>query len=394
MKFNYFYIILLIHDLNILFSFSSNENKFVKISYSGDNLIPTINVKIKDKEIETLLDNNLHFNYISTKNLNLADINFHYNNDKININTKIYEAYFYIGDISLYDEKNYIHLENFNSFVIDDKNIFSAITVSYLLDQLKEESFINKKIFYLDINNKNCFFGEIPLNSTEYSKLNYLDKFKHATFFSNNTKGVFKQEMNELLIDDCSLIKNELISFCINEYYSTISYTLLNDILKNKIMTKLDCSLTLVDKRGIYGMKCNKNNMEYLPNIYFIFKNNYTFIFPLKLLFDDFDDSYKISIFRTKLKYNDLNEDDKEEENEIIIGYSIIKYFNFSIFSYEERYVTFFSELFISEHPLIFLNKIINPLLYFLMLLLFISLPFLIYTKFKMKYLKCEFNNF
>ena len=86
MKFNYFYIILLIHDLNILFSFSSNENKFVKISYSGDNLIPTINVKIKDKEIETLLDNNLHFNYISTKNLNLADINFHYNNDKININ--------------------------------------------------------------------------------------------------------------------------------------------------------------------------------------------------------------------------------------------------------------------------------------------------------------------
>ena len=134
--------------------------------------------------------------------------------------------------------------------------------------------------------------------------------------------------------------------------------------------------------------------MEYLPNIYFVFKNNYTFIFPLKLLFDDFDDSYKISIFRTKLKYNDLNEDDKEEEDEIIIGYSIIKYFNFSIFSYEERYVTFFSELFISEHPLIFLNKIINPLLYFLMILLFISLPFLIYTKFKMKYLKCEFNNF
>ena len=200
--------------------------------------------------------------------------------------------------------------------------------------------------------------------------------------------------MNELLIDDYSLIKNKLISFCINEYYSTISYTLLNDILKNKIMAKLDCSLTLVDKRGIYGMKCNKNNMEYLPNIYIVFKNNYTFIFPLKLLFDDFDDSYKIFIFRTKLKYNDLNEDDKEEEEEIIIGYSIIKYFNFSIFSYEERYVTFFSELFISEHPPIFLNKIINPLLYFLMFLLFISLPFLIYTKFKMKYLKCEFNNF
>ena len=379
MKYNYFYIILLIHDLSLILSISSNENKFLKISYSGDNLIPTISVKIKDKKIDSILDNNLHFNYISTKNLNLADINFHFNNDKI---------------ISLYDEKNYIHLENFNSFVIDDKNIFSAITVSYLLEQLKEESFINKKIFYLDINNKNCFFGEIPLNSREYSKLNYYDKFKYATFFSNNTKGVFKQEMNELLIDDYSLIKNKLISFCINEYYSTISYTLLNDILKNKIMTKLDCSLTLVDKRGIYGMKCNKNNMEYLPNIYIVFKNNYTFIFPLKLLFDDFDDSYKIFIFRTKLKYNDLNEDDKEEEEEIIIGYSIMKYFNFSIFSYEERYVTFFSELFINEHPPIFLNKIINPLLYFLMFLLFISLPFLIYTKFKMKYLKCEFNNF
>lgn len=89
MKYNYFYIILLIHDLSLILSISSNENKFLKISYSGDNLIPTISVKIKDKKIDSILDNNLHFNYISTKNINLADINFHYNNDKININLTI-----------------------------------------------------------------------------------------------------------------------------------------------------------------------------------------------------------------------------------------------------------------------------------------------------------------
>ena len=391
MKFYNLHLFLLIQYLTLNLSFSSKENKSIKISYSGKYLIPTVNIKIEGKNIEAILDNNLHYNYISTKNFNLTEINFHYNNDKININDKTYDAFFYIGDLSIYDEKNYLHLENFNSFVIDDKSIFSTITVSFLLEQLKEQSFINKKIFYIDINNKIFYFGEIPLDSEEYKNLNHNEKYIGSTFYSNNTKGVFKQELNKIFIGNFFIVKNISVSFYINEYYTTMPYTLLNDIAKNKIISQFDCNLFLVDQRGIYSIKCHKKYIEQLPNIYFVFKNNYTFNIPLKLLFENYDENYQISTFRTKLKYNNLNKENKEENDEIIIGYSIIKYFNYSIFSYEDRYAQFYSDLFINAHPPIFLNKLIDILLYLLIILFLFAIPFQIYIKYKMKYIKFEY---
>ena len=391
MKFYNLHLFLLIQYLTLNLSFSSKENKSIKISYSGNYLIPTVNIKIEGKNIEAILDNNLHYNYISTKNLDLTDINFHFNNDKININDKTYDAFFYIGDLSIYDEKNYFHLENFNSFVIDDKSIFSTITVSYLLEQLKEQSFINKKNFYIDINNKIFYFGEIPLDSEEYKNLIHNEKYIKPTFYSNNTKGIFKQELNNIFIGNFYIVKNISVSFYINEYYTTMPYTLLNDIAKNKIISQFDCNLFLVDQRGIYTIKCHKKYIEQLPNIYFVFKNNYTFNIPLKLLFENYDENYQISTFRTKLKYNNLNKENKEENDEIIIGYSIIKYFNYSIFSYEDRYAQFYSDLFINAHPPIFLNKLIDILLYLLIILFFPAIPFQIYIKYKMKYIKFEY---
>ena len=391
MKFYNLHLFLLIQYLTLSLSFSSKENKSIKISYSGNYLIPTVNIKIEGKNIEAILDNNLHYNYISTKNLDLTDINFHYNNDKININDKTYDAFFYIGDLSIYDEKNYFHLENFNSFVIDDKSIFSTITVSFLLEQLKEQSFINKKNFYIDINNKIFYFGEIPLDSEEYKNLIHNEKYIKPTFYSNNTKGIFKQELNKIFISNFCMVKNISVSFYINEYYTTMPYTLLNDIAKNKIISQFDCNLFLVDQRGIYTIKCHKKYIEQLPNIYFVFKNNYTFNIPLKLLFENYDENYQISTFRTKLKYNNLNKENKEENDEIIIGYSIIKYFNYSIFSYEDRYAQFYSDLFINAHPPIFLNKLIDILLYLLIILFFLAIPFQIYIKYKMKYIKFEY---
>ena len=391
MKFYNLHLFLLIQYLTLNLSFSSKENKSIKISYSGNYLIPTVNIKIEGKNIEAILDNNLHYNYISTKNLDLTDINFHFNNDKIIINDKTYDAFFYIGDLSIYDEKNYFHLENFNSFVIDDKSIFSTITVSFLLEQLKEQSFINKKNFYIDINNKIFYFGEIPLDSEEYKNLNHNEKYIGSTFYSNNTKGVFKQELNKIFIGNFFIVKNISVSFYINEYYTTMPYTLLNDIAKNKIISKFDCNLFLVDQRGIYSIKCHKKYIEQLPNIYFVFKNNYTFNIPLKLLFENYDENYQISTFRTKLKYNNLNKENKEENDEIIIGYSIIKYFNYSIFSYEDRYAQFYSDLFINAHPPIFLNKLIDILLYLLIILFLFAIPFQIYIKYKMKYIKFEY---
>ena len=171
-----------------------------------------------------------------------------------------------------------------------------------MLQGLKEESFINKKNFYLDINNKKLYLGELPLESEEYSKIYYNDKLIHSSFISNKTKGVFKQKLSNLYLDDNSILLNEFASFSINEYYTMVPFSLLNDIIENKNIQKLDCILHLIDVRGIYAIKCPKNNIYKMPNLYFVFDNNYTFNIPFDLLFEDYDDNYKISLFRNKLK--------------------------------------------------------------------------------------------
>ena len=383
MKLKYIFLIFFYEFLQIL-AISLKENKFIKVSYLENFTIPTITACIKNKNIQVILDNNLHFNFITTKIMNLTDIDFHYNNDEIIIKEKTYKAYFYIGDISIFDENNYIHLENFNSFVIDDKSLLSSITISYLLQQLKEELFINKKIFYLDINNKICYFGDIPYDSEIYSKIFYYDKFIKTTFYSNNTKGIFKQELNSIFLDNNCIIINKSVSFFINEYYITIPYSLLNRISDNKMISKLGCKLLLIDQRGIYAIQCDKNEIKNLPNLYFVFNNNYTFNIPFSFLFEDYNDQFKISLIRNNLKYNKLENEENDED--IIIGYSLIKYFNFTIFSYENRSVSFVSDLFIMDDIPKFPNKLIRILLSFLVCILFISIPFLIYIKLKTKY--------
>ena len=386
MKYQYIYLFLL-YNIITIFPFSTNINKYIKISFTDKDSVPIIRAQLKNKVFLSILDNNLGFNYVSTKNFNLTDIKFNFNNDKINIKDKTYDAYFYIGDIAIFDDNNYIHLDHFNSFIIDDKYIISSITISYLLQGLKEESFINKKNFYLDINNKKLYLGELPLESEEYSKIYYNDKLIHSSFISNKTKGVFKQKLSNLYLDDNSILLNEFASFSINEYYTMVPFSLLNDIIENKNIQKLDCILHLIDVRGIYAIKCPKNNIYKMPNLYFVFDNNYTFNIPFDLLFEDYDDNYKISLFRNKLKYNmnENNNNENKNQEELIIGYSIIKLFNYTIFSYDERKVTFYSDKFISNNPPKFLNKIIIFLLYFLFGLLLIATPYLIYLKLKMK---------
>ena len=193
-----------------------------------------------------------------------------------------------------------------------------------------------------------------------------------------------------MFIDNNCLASNRFVSFYINEYYITISYPLLNEIVNNKIISKIDCKLFLIDQRGIYGIKCPKDNIAQLPYFFFVFKNNYTFNIPMQLLFEDFDDNYQISLFRNKLKYNKLEDenfdDNIDKDEEISIGYCLIKYFNYSIFSYEDRSISFYSDLFIDNHPPKFLNKLIYFLLLFLICLLCISISFLIYVKLKIKY--------
>ena len=104
------------------------------------------------------------------------------------------------------------------------------------------------------------------------------------------------------------------------------------------------------------------------------------------MLFEDYDEDSKISLIRNKLKYNKVEKENMDEDEEILLGYLLIKYFNYSIFSYEDRSVTFYSDKFFSDHPPEFLNKIIYFLLNFLFYLLSIATPFLIYIKLKSEY--------
>ena len=176
----------------MIFSIESNGKKFVKLVFTDKFSVPKINAKFNDIDIDVILDNNLNFNYLTTQSFSLADINYQYNSDIINLKEKIYDAYYFIGDISIYDEKNYFRLNNFNCFIIDDIFITSSITVSYMLKQFKEKSIIDKKLFHLDINNKKCLFGELPSNSEEYKRKSYFDKFTHSIFYSKKTKGIYR----------------------------------------------------------------------------------------------------------------------------------------------------------------------------------------------------------
>ena len=85
MKYQYIYLFLL-YNIITIFPISTNINKYIKISFTDKDSVPIIRAQLKNKVFLSILDNNLGFNYVSTKNFNLTDIKFNFNNDKININ--------------------------------------------------------------------------------------------------------------------------------------------------------------------------------------------------------------------------------------------------------------------------------------------------------------------
>ena len=361
-----------------------NDLHFIKLSFSDNYSVPIINTQINDKKIETTLDNNLNFNYLSTKNINLTDIDFHHNSDKINIKNKKYDAYYYIGNISVYDENNYIQLNNFNSFIIDDKLLLGSITVYYLIQQFMEKSLISQKKLYLDMKNKLCLFGELNVSSEEYKKKSYFDKFIHSNFYSNNTNGVFKGKLNSLFIDNnyISVLKN--ISFNINEKCTFISFSALELMVQDEKISELGCSLLFLEKEGT-TIKCPKSNIKKMPNLFFVY-NNYTFKIPFKLLFEHYDKKNSISLIRSSIKVQDNEEEVKMDdpfEEEWIMGYSIIKLFNYTVFDYDERRISFYSDSLISLRPPSDKKKLTKNILYLLCFVLGFSSLFLLFVRIK-----------
>lgn len=388
----YKYILLtfiLLFNINYILSIIPNETKFIKISFKDKFLIPIIYTLINNKKIETILDNNINFNYLSTKNFNLTDINFNHNTDKINIKDKNYKAYFYIGNISIYDNYNYIQLNNFNSFVIDDKSLFSSITVYYLLQQFNEKLLIDKKIFYLDMINKQFIFGELTIDSNEYKQKKFYDKFTHSIFYSNNTNGVFKEKLNSLFIDNNYIQIAKNISFNINEKYSFIPHLIMEEIIKDNKISDLNCSLFFIENEGT-TIKCHKKDINKLPDFYFVF-NNYTIKIPFKLLFENYDNNYRISLIRSKIKVqNGDNTEEGNSDEEWIIGYSIIKIFNYTVFDYEERSISFFSDTLITLRPPKSIKKLTKNILYLLNCLLGFSCFCLVIIRLKIEMIPLE----
>ena len=372
--------------IKVIFLLIENDLNFIKLSFTDNYSVPIINTQINDKIIETSLDNNLNFNYLSTKNFNLTDIDFHHNSDKINIKNKKYDAYFYIGNISIYDENNYIQMNNFNSFIIDDKLLLSSITVYYLIQQFMEKSLISQKRFYLDIENKLCIFGELNVNSEENKRKSYYDKFIHPVFYSNNTNGVFKGKLNSIFVNNNYIPVLKNISFKINEKYTFISYSTLELMIQDEKISKYDCSLLFLEKEGT-TIRCPKGNINKLPNLFFVY-NNYTFKIPFKLLFEDYDQKYSISLIRSSIKFQNSAEEVKEEdayEEEWVMGYSIIKFFNYTVFDYDERSIGFYSDSLIRLHPPSDRKRLTKNILFLLNFVLGFSSLFLFFVRVKIK---------
>ena len=371
--------------IKVIFLLIENDLNFIKLSFTDNYSVPIINTQINDKIIETSLDNNLNFNYLSTKNFNLTDINFHHNSDKINIKNKKYDAYFYIGNISIYDENNYIQMNNFNSFIIDDKLLLSSITVYYLIQQFMAKSLISQKRFYLDIENKLCIFGELNVNSEENKRKSYYDKFIHPVFYSNNTNGVFKGKLNSIFVNNNYIPVLKNISFKINEKYTFISYSTLELMIQDEKISKYDCSLLFLEKEGT-TIRCPKENINKLPNLFFVY-NNYTFKIPFKLLFEDYDQKYSISLIRSSIKFQNSAEEAKEDayEEEWVMGYSIIKFFNYTVFDYDERSIGFYSDSLIRLHPPSDRKRLTKNILFLLNFVLGFSSLFLFFVRVKIK---------
>ena len=57
------------------------KQKKRKITFSDEYSVPTIYTFYKAFKIETILDNNLNFNYFSTKNFDLKDLRYQINAD-------------------------------------------------------------------------------------------------------------------------------------------------------------------------------------------------------------------------------------------------------------------------------------------------------------------------
>ena len=370
--------------IKAIFLLIENDLNVIKLSFTDNYSVPIINTQINDIKIETSLDNNLNFNYLSTKNFNLTDIDFHHNSDKINIKNKKYDAYFYIGNISIYDENNYIKMNNFNSFIIDDKLLLSSITVYYLIQQFMEKSLISQKRFYLDIENKLCLFGELNVSSEEFKRKSYYDKFIHSVFYSNNTNGVFKGKLNSIFINNNYIPVLKNISFKINEKYTFISYSTLDLMIQDEKISKLDCNLLFLEKEGT-TIRCPKGNINKLPNLFFVY-NNYTFKIPFKLLFEDYDQKYSISLIRSSIKFQNSAEEAKEEdEEEWVMGYSIIKLFNYTVFDYDERSIGFYSDSLIRLRPPSDRKRLTKSILYLLNFVLGFSSLFLFFVRIKIK---------
>ena len=369
------FILLIFLEIEITLSIETNNAKYLKIPFSDEYSIPTIYTYYKDYKIETILDNNLNFNYFSTKNFDLKDLNYQINADKIIINNTEYNAYYYLGAISIYNENDYIKLTNVNSFVIDDKSMLSSIMISYLLNQLKQKGYIEKQIFYLDINHKQCFFGELPKNSEEYKKI-FNDNFTHSNSYSIDTKGIFKDKLYNFYIDNDLFSVDKNISYNINEKYSYIPYSLMTKIIKDKEIQNLDCEIFLIDPRGSHAIKCHKIHLNQLPLFFFVF-DNYTISIPSRLLFEEYDERYYVSTIRTKMNIQYLSDkgENKEENNEDewIFGYSFLKYFNYTIFNYDERCINFYSDSFIRMYPPKINRKLYKNIFYVLNFILGLS---------------------
>lgn len=360
----------------------------IQIHFFDDFSVPLINLKINGIQIEAIIDNNLNFNYITTQNFDISDIRYYNNNDSIIIKDKAYLAYYFNGSLSIQFENIYLNINNFFSILINEKFITSSIMISDILQELKRELLIDRQLFYLDLNHKKCFFGQLSIDSKEYKQI-HLSNFEHSISYSKDTKGIFKEKINKLYIEENCIDIKKNVSFKINEEFTYVPYFMMEEIIKDEKIKNLDCKLSFDNNFG-YAIICNKDVINILPNLYFVF-SNFTFKIPFSLLFEHYDSTSCISSIRNKIKIIN-NEEYKKEEytEEWVIGYSIIKYFNYTLFDYDERSIKFYSDTLIGLEPYKNKKEISKNIFYLLSFILGISSIFLFIVRLKINIIPLE----
>lgn len=268
-----------------------------------------------------------------------------------------------IEDIDIKKFKQIITSDILTTMIIENKDI----TLSQLIEDLKNSKWVEEGIKYLEKSDNKCPFCQRDLQQEFIQNINLLydEKYKKQKSDLNITKLYFDNmcdEINKLLKENSSIFNNSQLIIDVNEYLDSIKQEITEKIDNPKYICKIDKNLILLDNINKIIENTNKkiqsNNLK-IKNIEDskneLKKKAWIFI---RTISDNDIKKYNIEIKERKSEIQkikndleglktDLSNKEKEIENleNSITGITktinqindILKKFNFNNFSLKEN---------------------------------------------------------